>query len=737
MFKVSRRDIGLLIIVILLISNPLVAAACGGFFSARGDDTLMTNLKIAFEINRAKNEVTEVVGIRYEGKAEEFSWLYPVAALPTLDVTTGDFFDELDVRTKLSFVNAPINYCGNLWTDLNGFGGGGGGYSVTVGPYEALVLGDRDADSIIARLLSQKYRVDETERKLIRTYDSEGNYFVALRLKPNADVRDIQPIVMRYTSGRVTIPVRMGQTSAKDVTIEAWFFSDGQFVPQKYIGLPSSATYPTLSQVRLSNEIAEIGIPRTSPFLIEAKYARQYDAAIGVLQQKHNGHMFLVEYAAFINEKDDSATKIRTPLLKDFYNQSRYLTRYAGRLSPNQMNVDPEFAPGAVSPEFNGQLNIGALLDPLTVYGCATNSNLSPEIISKFANSHRTIPEYRFDIAHPPGWQLSTFAIDSPALADEKDLDLYTRPQVRQLYVYSPNAVTRETFYDYFAGKQTPPMWVYLPTRERGNEAWWNLLVRQSNICTVNGSEETFALIAGVTICQLDEQSRYIRAGINMTPTTYSGESTGVFFALLTSRYDYTRNQTLYDDMIAYTRAHQFFTRPDVRHTLFLSSLATAGDYSYPVVLTVPIPDGWEVHMVPNSRDIRIAPAGQPNDKPGPELRIIPVGTVSDKHSLAPIFTSIAPTDPQLQPLLSSLRTLYGTLDTDDVLTNALTNCPDPFNVQPLRQFEIEGRRGVVFLNNSYVMGVSAALADYVKYQGILQMMIDTVRNNYFCVGAG
>ena len=65
---------------------PSTALACGGFFCNNNAPVDQTAEEIAFVVDEDLQQVTAHVKIMYEGPAEEFSWIVPVKAEPTLSV---------------------------------------------------------------------------------------------------------------------------------------------------------------------------------------------------------------------------------------------------------------------------------------------------------------------------------------------------------------------------------------------------------------------------------------------------------------------------------------------------------------------------------------------------------------------------------------------------------------------------------------------------------------------------
>ena len=127
---------------------------------------------------------------------------------------------------------------------------------------------------------------------MIVQYVKEGNTFVAMKLKPGADVSDIEPVVFHYQSAKITIPVRLGSIASNGtVPILAWIFADSQYAPTNYVRVD----WPVLSTARARNETLRMGSnfdlpPVGFPF-------HDYEQAVKVIQDKYKGHAFITEMA--------------------------------------------------------------------------------------------------------------------------------------------------------------------------------------------------------------------------------------------------------------------------------------------------------------------------------------------------------------------------------------------------------------------------------------------------------
>ncbi len=734
----SIRRIVIIFTVSLLLATPALISACGGFFSARDTDLYMNALRIAFAVDEAQGTVTEVVGLKFEGEPKDFGWIFPVPAEPTLDVTDYSFLDELSSNTTVDFVNRPVNYCAQLFFLTGGAGGGGGpmGTVGEVGPYEYAVVKGPQPAPMVKWLRDNGYKVDAGDEATIAQYVREGNVFVALRLKPEAGIQDIQPIVLKYKSRRITIPVRMGASSSDAVSILAWIFGNTQYMPQNYRRLALSETLPYFKDVRNRSSVAAMGFPGGYTGYEHDPYRDAYQLGRLQLLKRYGGHALFTEYAGKLADfAQEYPEQVQSSLLRDLSHRYRYLTRFSGYLTPSQMNLDPVFIPATSTPNEKGRIDLGPVVDPIFADGCATHTSIKPEVVQEFATSHRSFREMNADVAYPPGWILSTFTVQSPDLVlDTQYKDAYNIAQERQVYAFSPESVTAQTVYDWFLGKPTPPMLVFVPLKQNGSDGWDSLYIQsdtsmaQSTGCDFSDTETLFAQILSVPKCTLPEGEFDFWVHSSMSPSQNGRVTSGVFFALLTSRADANKNGKLYQDMLAYTGAHQYFVRDDMRHTLFLS--ANYGDLS-PTVFAIPIPDDWEAHIAtwPN-RDVIIAPIGSKPDDAGPHMRLTPVGTLG--WTARELFWETAkPGDAQLPTMAAHLTSLYGELNGKEALLKALTTCSA--DAPPATQYRQADRIGQVVITNMYAASISVAVKDSAQYGATLNIMLKAFREGYHC----
>ncbi|HNO78826.1 MAG TPA: DUF2330 domain-containing protein [Phycisphaerae bacterium] len=230
------------------------AKACGGFFCQQvpidqaGEQIIFRKDGIF---------VTAMVLIQYTGEAEEFSWVVPVSGIPELSVGSDAVFASLETSTRPQFIlETNGQRCPSDDGDFN-FGGGGAtsdsaddgddGVDVlerlAVGPFDVEVITSNDAEALATWLGSNGYELTERGEELIGPYVNEGKNFVALKLRQDQGVGDIEPLIMRCQTGNATIPIRLTAVAAQDnMGVLVWLMGDSRAVPLNYLHVTPNYT---------------------------------------------------------------------------------------------------------------------------------------------------------------------------------------------------------------------------------------------------------------------------------------------------------------------------------------------------------------------------------------------------------------------------------------------------------------------------------------------------------------
>lgn len=181
----------------------------------------------------------------YDGDPSEFSWVLPVAPGSYLEAANQGFFDALEQATATGVVAPPLNCaqsdsssgCGfseaTSASDLNGVAPGSDVRVIfvgTVGPYETVTLSSEDPAALTTWLTERNYVIPRDIEPIIAAYVEEGADFIALRLRPNADIQQMTPVRVVTPHANPILPLRMvaaGVGAKVDVVL--YVIGEGRF----------------------------------------------------------------------------------------------------------------------------------------------------------------------------------------------------------------------------------------------------------------------------------------------------------------------------------------------------------------------------------------------------------------------------------------------------------------------------------------------------------------------------
>jgi hypothetical protein len=192
--------------------------------------------------------VTAHIQVQYDGSAEEFAWLVPMPAVPTLALGTDELFTRVIQTTQPRYW---ITTDGPDCPPADGFPGGGfadagaslppdeGGSPVvvvdTIGPYDYAVLEADDKQPMLDWLAENRYFVPAGTDTAVDPYIRPGGYFLALKLKSGQSVGDLQPIVVKYQSQLPQIPIVLTSVAADpDMPVLVWVLGDHRAIPRNF-----------------------------------------------------------------------------------------------------------------------------------------------------------------------------------------------------------------------------------------------------------------------------------------------------------------------------------------------------------------------------------------------------------------------------------------------------------------------------------------------------------------------
>ena len=225
-------------------SKPL--QACGGFFCQTAPIN-QAGEQIVFR--QEGNEITAMVRILYSGSAEEFSWVVPVPNTPEISLGSDRTFTQLEFFTRPQFfLERRGEQCEQFQPDFSstadsvgtpGNDEDDGGVVVeeelTVGPFDIDIVSSDNPDDLAIWLQDNGYELTDRGAELLAPYIIDGMKFVAVKLLSGQDTGNIQPLLMKYTSDKPVIPIRLTAVAAMpDMGVLAWIVADARAVPENY-----------------------------------------------------------------------------------------------------------------------------------------------------------------------------------------------------------------------------------------------------------------------------------------------------------------------------------------------------------------------------------------------------------------------------------------------------------------------------------------------------------------------
>lgn len=218
------------------------AHACGGFFCGQ-QPVDQSAERILFSVND-DDTTTMIVQISYEGTAENFAWVIPIASVPTresLDTFPQLSLSALDAQSTPTF--NPPDDC-NFFRSLASAADAGtqedansGGVTVhirqEVGPYDVAVVESESATALTEWLRTNGYRVTGAMEPYIQIYTRERMKFLALKLLNGRDTRDIAPFKMTLEGSTPSVPLRLTALAAlPEMGISVFVLGDRRFEPK-------------------------------------------------------------------------------------------------------------------------------------------------------------------------------------------------------------------------------------------------------------------------------------------------------------------------------------------------------------------------------------------------------------------------------------------------------------------------------------------------------------------------
>jgi hypothetical protein len=222
-------------------SRPVIQAGERILF-ARGDDGV----------------ITAHIQIQYSGDADDFGWLLPLPAVPTLELGSDEVFTQLDTLTAPEYrLTRTYERCGSGASGASSggcMGGTAAGASApafpaadarpagapvvsqdSIGPYDYAVLKADDRAAVLAWLAANHYYVPAGTGDVLGAYLHPGATFLALKLKSGESTGALRPVVVRYVGDLPMIPLVLTSVGAQpDMGIRVYVLGPGRAIPRNY-----------------------------------------------------------------------------------------------------------------------------------------------------------------------------------------------------------------------------------------------------------------------------------------------------------------------------------------------------------------------------------------------------------------------------------------------------------------------------------------------------------------------
>lgn len=232
------------VVVASALTQSTDARACGGCF-VQNESTVVTDHRMALSISKTQTVLWDQ--IRYTGDPREFAWVLPVRAGTKLELAHDAFFTALDAATQPVIVppgrtggqlGCAVAGCAASETNASGAPGEGQVQIVSqavVGPYETVTLRSTDPDALTRWLKSHAFAIPPGIEPTIRAYVREGFDFIALRLAPRCEERQMRPVRIVTPGADPTLPLRMVAAGVgARVGITLYVIGEGRYHPQNF-----------------------------------------------------------------------------------------------------------------------------------------------------------------------------------------------------------------------------------------------------------------------------------------------------------------------------------------------------------------------------------------------------------------------------------------------------------------------------------------------------------------------
>ncbi len=294
-----------------LVSHAADAMACGGCFheqqlnQGNAKPSLVTSHRMALAITPDRTVLWDQV--QYAGDPTGFAWVLPVGKGAYLDISHDAWFEALDAVTGTRVASHTVTCPGGTLQQTGysggGFGCGGstksamsasGGYQPdasiprqgadsdvqvlhegTAGPYETVTLAAADAANLEQWLKTHGYVVPPELEPLLADYIKTGADFIALRLKPNAGTRQMQPVRVVTPGASPILPLKMvAAGTGANTAITLFVIAEGRYQAKNFGNNLLSASKLSWDWTAQSSDLPRVRDELTSHDAFVTTFAR-------------------------------------------------------------------------------------------------------------------------------------------------------------------------------------------------------------------------------------------------------------------------------------------------------------------------------------------------------------------------------------------------------------------------------------------------------------------------------
>ena len=224
------------------------AEACGGCFVPTETPTVVTDHRMILSVSQSQSTLYDQ--IRYQGDPSAFGWVLPIVGTVEIGLSADILFQALDRFTQVQINPPPLN-CPSRPQNCNSgrFGAtspsaaedsaGSGGVNVlkreTVGPYETVQLQSDNQMALENWLTANGFNLPNDVRPIVGQYVTEHFNFLALKLVPGANVKDMRPVRVTTPGAGIALPLRMVAAGTGPVVgISLFVIAEGRYEPQNF-----------------------------------------------------------------------------------------------------------------------------------------------------------------------------------------------------------------------------------------------------------------------------------------------------------------------------------------------------------------------------------------------------------------------------------------------------------------------------------------------------------------------